>query len=297
METFFRFFWLSKYNHVSKSKIYKDFKRVSYGENFDYSKFLDDVEHESTQYTKVSNPNINDWKNQDDRKIYDSLSALSIFQITQIRSLLLSLIVQLEKKLVAHKDVIQILEKMENFHFKYSAVCSLPTNILEKKYSSVARQLRNSSSVLDSKKALKKIIEFYSEKVPEYEVFLQEFSELTLSKKSKLIQYIFKKLENNHITTSEISTNLFTIEHIGPQSKKIQGQDLIGNLLPLDKDLNNLCGDKDLEKKILIYQKSNFSLVKLFVKKFKNEKNWDTKLQTEWNKTIAEMAYKIVWNL
>ena len=49
----------------------------------------------------------------------------------------------------------------------------------------------------------------------------------------------------------------FTIEHILPDSQDRQNAS-IGNLMPLEENLNGSCQDKQLSEKILIYKRSSF---------------------------------------
>lgn len=72
IETFFRHYWLSKYNFITESKIYKNFKIESNKPNFDHFEFIKDLVSESDLYNKVANPLKTDWPNQEDYTIYNS---------------------------------------------------------------------------------------------------------------------------------------------------------------------------------------------------------------------------------
>ncbi|ULQ21992.1 DUF1524 domain-containing protein [Enterobacter hormaechei subsp. xiangfangensis] len=63
-----------------------------------------------------------------------------------------------------------------------------------------------------------------------------------------------------------------TLEHIQPQSVgEPDAYSMIGNLLPLSKELNEKAGSKPVKEKIDIYKKSKFALVQIFVDEFENK--------------------------
>ena len=62
----------------------------------------------------------------------------------------------------------------------------------------------------------------------------------------------------------------YTIEHILPDSDGEQNSN-IGNLLPLEKNLNERCDNLPLKQKIPIYKESEFKSVKRFVKSYEGK--------------------------
>ena len=46
---------------------------------------------------------------------------------------------------------------------------------------------------------------------------------------------------------------------------------MIGNLLPLEEELNRSCKDKPLKDKVLIYEKSNFFMARNISKRYKDK--------------------------
>ena len=61
----------------------------------------------------------------------------------------------------------------------------------------------------------------------------------------------------------------YTIEHINPDSED-QKNALIGNLLPLEAELNKRCEDKPLNEKIPIYKESRFASTRKFAERYSN---------------------------
>lgn len=300
-ETFFRHFWLSKYNFVTESKIYKNFKIESNRDLFNHYDFIIELEKEAEIYNKIANPLKTDWPDQNDVTIFNSLNALSLFQITQIRTFILALIKKRADRLIHHSDFCRILNEMEKFHFKYSGICSLKMNIFEGKYSKTARELRKSTTKAESKEVINQLLLFYKEKEPSFDLFKQKFTELKFTNQytrdKKLIQYIFSKIENSYRHTDELSINKISLEHIDPQTNANGNYGWLGNLLPLDKLLNELCADNDYLVKLPIYEQSDLKIVHEFLNKNKSEIIWDQSNQDRWFDFLADVAYNRTWKL
>lgn len=302
VETFFRHYWLSKFSFVTESKIYKNYKKLANSGKIDPMVFLTELESESELYNNIANPLLEDWPQQEDKVVYNSLSALSLFQISQVRSFLLSLIIQKNKKMVSHSDFTSFLVALENFHFKYTSICSLRMNVFEGKYSKAARDLRNAKSKIQVKKIIEDLIEYYRSKVPNKTLFVKSFHKLkftkTYTKDKKIIRYIFNRIEKNYRTTSELDMDLVTLEHLLPQSTSgISNIGKLGNLIPLDKKLNESADNKSFGEKVPIFEKSELVMVDNFLKSNGSNTQW-TKQDIE-NRTdeLAEYCYDRIWLL
>ena len=62
----------------------------------------------------------------------------------------------------------------------------------------------------------------------------------------------------------------FTIEHILPDSQDRENA-IIGNLMPLEENINRLCDDKPLEDKISLYERSNFTTARNVANRYRND--------------------------
>ncbi|MCD8425022.1 DUF262 domain-containing HNH endonuclease family protein [Tenacibaculum dicentrarchi] len=301
IETFFRHYWLSKYNFVTESKIFKSFKKASNTPTFNSLDFLNDLKSESDTYIKIAYPLDSDWTSQDDKYILSSLKALHLFNISQIRTFLLALLLQRENRKVTHSDFYLFLQKMEKFHFKYTAICSLKMNIFEGKYSKAARDLRNVNNPTEAKKILESLITFYKAKEPEQRLFLESFKNIkftkTVTKDKKLIQYIFKKIENNMRPTDEVIAGHISLEHILSQSSKGDNIGAIGNLLPLDKDINSNVGDTEFDKKLIAYQASELKIVESFISENSTLSEWKSTNINSRTTSIGKLAYNDIWKI
>lgn len=300
-ETFFRHFWLSKYNFITESKIYKNFKIESAKTDFTHYDFLNDLSEEAEIYNKIANPLKTDWPDQNDSQVFNSLYALGLFQIIQIRTFILALIRKREERLIAHSDFCKVLDQMEKFHFKYSAVCSLKMNIFEGKYSKTARDLRKSASKPQSKQIIDQLIQFYTEKEPSFDQYKNKLSEFKYTNQytrdKRIIQYIFSKIENTLRKTNELTINNISLEHIDPQTRQNGNYGWLGNLLPLDKLLNEQCGDKSFIDKLSIYSQSDLQIVSEFLAMYSLESDWEQTNQQKWFDFIADKSYNEVWKV
>lgn len=301
METFFRHYWLSNHNFVTESKIYKNFKIESSKPQFEHSLFLKDLVRESELYIKVANPLKTDWPDQNDHVVYSSLEALSLFQISQIRTIILALLNQRRKGLISHSDFCEVLDKMEKFHFKYSAICALKMNIFEGKYSKTARDIRNCKTKAETRIVIEQLIKFYKEREPNFELFKEKYDKLKftsqITRDKKLIQYIFRCFEKFLRKTNELAVHNITLEHIDPQANGNTGYGSIGNLLPLDKEINEKCDNKEFRNKLRLYGNSNLLVVKLFLQHFGNETEWTLENQRKWFDIIVEYSYEKIWSI
>lgn len=83
------------------------------------------------------------------------------------------------------------------------------------------------------------------------------------------------------IKSGRTEVPVFTIEHILPDSQE-RGNAVIGNLIPLEENLNHLCNDKTLKEKIPIYDRSNFSTARNVTNRYKeNPANFNAKSRGE----------------
>lgn len=301
IETFLRHLWLSKYNFVTESKIFKNFKTLSTAENFSAIDFLNDLSAESSTYNKIANPVEADWPRQEDRQISTSLKALYLFQITQTRMLLMAMLKQRDNRLLAHADFINFIKQMENFHFKYTAICSLKMNIFEGKYSKAARDLRRATTTTQSRDILNQVLQYYSQKEPDIILFKENFRKLTftnsITKDKKLILYIFRSIERSLRPTDEVVPGHMTLEHIVSQVTRVPELGQIGNLLPLNGRLNQLADIRSFQEKLVVYNQSDLVTVQNFVAENSLLPDWTVANILQRTDSIAEDAYNRVWKV
>lgn len=301
LAVFFRHFWIAKYAFVTENKIYKSFqeKVSNNGKNSEevYAAFLQDLVKCAEIYSKIVSPLAEDWKLQEEKKVLGALKAMKIFQVSQARPLIMTAIRLYERKIIKITDLSGLLVKLEWFHFVFSAVTSSRASGLESLFSKYSRQLNNIDSGHSAKELFREISEQLGEKLEEVPkaTFEEKFCNLQLSnsftKDKKLIQYIFDKLEKISRNTDEVTTDTITLEHIYSQQKNGEWSHKIGNILPLDRKLNEDCKDYDLNKKMGIFSKSELKQVKDFCLTYKGKNQWDEELTNMRGKELAERLY------
>jgi uncharacterized protein with ParB-like and HNH nuclease domain len=297
LNTFFRHFWISKYEHITESKIYKSFtKQIAREDKVIMKNFLDQLVEESKSYKIISSPQVDDWRHQEEKSLFESLYALSLFRVISPRPLLLALLKNRSEGKVSLTYLKKSLTAIEHFHFTFTTICSSSASGLENKYSSFARKLRLAKNREKSHEIIDELIEYLQKKKPNIDKFITSFdSKLRYSdeytKEKKIIQYLFKKVERYYRATHELDVLNISIEHILPQISRESISHSVGNLLPLSQELNSECGDKALEDKIPYYERSNFKTVEKFLERYRGCTNWDEDKIIERTKDLADLAY------
>lgn len=300
METFVRHWWISKYSYVSAEKVYANFKELWSKGEINAQQFINDLHEDAKLYIQIAAPNPEDFKQQEDKYIYKSLNAFKIFGLAQQRPFLLSLLRAKQKKTLKTAEIKKTLIFLENFHYKFNAVCSLRPSGVEGSYSKAARDLRAAKNRTEAKVVLQTLTKRLKEREPDLATFKEKFSEIKFykgfTKDKKLIQYTFTKMEVHLNGSTELVPENITLEHILAQSNGIEttiGQ--IGNLLPLSAELNLAAGNKDIPNKIEIYQSSQFEMTKGFSSNFKGK--WELDEISKRTDELAESAYTDIWEL
>ena len=300
IETFVRHWWLAKYTYVSAGKIYQSFKNLWKKEKIDAASFINELAKDAKLYVKISSPVNEDFKQQEERPILNSLIALKIFAVTQHRPFLISLFNAKKNKLIKQKVLINTLKFLEKFHFFFNAVCSMRASGIDGSYSKAARDLNNATDPKKAEKAVQDLLDKLKDRLPEKEIFTENLSKLRFlkgyTKDKKLIQYIFSYLEMFSMPTHEFEPANITLEHIMSQStRKNQYVGMIGNLLPLAAELNQKAGNKDLKQKLIIYSKSQYSLTRSFANS--GPSKWGKKEIENRTKELADYCYEKAWAL
>jgi uncharacterized protein with ParB-like and HNH nuclease domain len=296
VDTFFRHFWLSKYTFTSEDRIYRTFKRLSKQNTINPDVFLEDLVTSSIVYNKIANPLEIDWKKQEEKVIFEKLLAFKLFKVTQVRSLVMAIIDLRESKKVQLTEMVNFLEKLENFHFIFTAICSSRSSGLEAKYSKTSRELRDAKKNSDVIKILNSLVSFLQKKLPSITTFTEDLAMLSYQPDRTLIQYIFRKEESYYRKTKELKTDFITLEHIASKKSLLKNRNSIGNLLPLDQALNSNSENKELAGKIQFYKKSELSVVKEFLKQYNQAKWTDSDIENR-TKKLAKFYYENVWKM
>ncbi|EFC7732904.1 DUF262 domain-containing protein [Escherichia coli] len=305
IETFIRHWWVSKYSYVSSDTLYKAFLDKWKKGDIDASAFIDELLSDAEIYVKISSPTEQDFPELEMKPVYRGLQALRLFNISQNKPFLLSLFKARARGTLKLVDMNNAVLSIERFHFMFNAICSLRPSGIESAYAKAARALVDEGSTKASnRQVIKSLLEMLVKRKPDINMFVEKFVMLKFSnqelKNKRLIQYIFNRLELHHIKTGEYMPDSLTLEHIQPQSVgDSEVYSMIGNLLPLSKELNEKAGNKSVVDKLEIYKQSQYALVKIFIDEFEN------KYQGEWTPDhmrsraaeLSILSYNSVWKL
>lgn len=301
---FLRHFWLSKYCFVRNTEIYDSFKSKIIATRENYQVFLSDLENSANWYKKIISPVKEDWRRNEKKSVYDSLIALTIFDISQVRTILLALLEKNESSsnILKHGKLINFLNLLENFHFIFTAIVSSRASALENLYSKFAIKIRKCYTTEEMNHIFNGLKKELERLLPDYETFENNFfkKEYTNSKNKhrQLINYIIRKYDSSFSDTNEYIIEDMSIEHISDQKDKIENYGCIGNLLPLSQQINSdIPKDSSYKDKLKYYRKSNFLSIIKFVNENENMQEWTTELINARTRLMANEAYYKVWKL
>ena len=134
--------------------------------------------------------------------------------------------------------------------------------------------------ILENEYSYENLITFakkLKKKIPSLDWFIRAFEnigwsdhfDLYAGKKNKeRVQIVLEIVEKYIAQTTQI--NVFTIEHILPDSMSILNSQ-IGNLIPLERKINENCATEALVEKIEKYKKSQFASTRGFAERFSSQ--------------------------
>lgn len=315
VQKFYRYFWLSRFSNCTEKKLYESFKKKI--EKNKYMEFLKDLEIASKNYSQLIHPDIEYFRitpkgdtvsKVDLEQFINSLRVLQdTLNIEQVQVLLITLIDRYRLGLISFKNMKKMVKFLEEFHFIYNGIMTERTNTLVNKYGSTARKiykLEDQNQIIVEFNKLKK--EFIELLPKDNQKFLSKFIQMNYSSKTKemdksqkrknsITKFAIYKLEEK---LSERNGKFFdtisaTVEHIVPESRNKNRMEIlnIGNLIILEKNLNEKCKNGDFEEKILQYKNSTYSSVKIFLEKYSSEEDFDIQ---ERAKEIGMMLYEYI---
>jgi len=290
---FYRHFWISKYKKSSVSKLYDDFKSVIRPKSKEvYKNFLQEIEDSAKLYVKVVTPQKKDFENKKEYfGIIQSMNILSnYFNIAQVRIALMALIEAKQKELLSLTQLKECIYYLEGFHFSYNALAAKPTNKLEKIYSDFAIRLRNGNDKDVVKESIDELIIELDEIYISYQEFEDKFIKLKYSKGEEAsnikTKYALNKI-NSYYNDSELFDDEGSVEHILPESEGTINNE-IGNLILLELSLNKEADSLEYDKKISIYQSSNYKWVLEFISE---NSHWESDQFEKRAKDLAKFYY------
>lgn len=297
--TFYRHYWISKYQKTTNSKLYDSFKKHIKSNKKAYEEFVEDLSTTAKTYMKIVSPNIDDYNNKKEYNwLIQSLKAIEkTFGVTQARIVLLALFELKSNDKISSKAFKSAINYIENFIFAYTGVLKNQANIYESRFSKLAIELRESKNKGDTNSILEEYLYHeFKDRYPQKEEFLSGFVHLRFSKEKSLANTITKYVLNNissKLNNREVYSIDSSIEHIINEDRSKDITLSIGNLICLEIDLNNEAGDLSYEEKLEIYKKSKYDQVLKFCSKYPkfNEKDIE-----ERSKILGEYYYDNILN-
>ena len=314
LRKFIRYYWISKHAFVSEKRLYREIKNKT----TDWQGLLHDLWDNSTWYNKLFAGNEQDFQGlKHGSKIYKSVFALRLMQVTQCYVLLLAILRNIDR---LGTDPTRIFQYIEKFTFQYNVVSKLPTNRIEKVYSKFALKIEETLDQTPDKKVSGKIQSIFAElerelraEAPSEQIFKESFADLAYKKSEnsrQLMKYILSEVDTYLKKTDEhlIDFNNVNIEHLLPQNphkdwqlKKgnIKGYvNKLGNLTLLSRRINSKVQNLPLDRKLPELANSELAITKDLVKQIEaSNYKWGEEQITNRQGEFADLAYKNIWSL
>lgn len=315
VQKFYRYFWLSRYTYSTDRDLYKKFKNKIKRE--DYMTFLKELETASKNYAHIIKPKhdyfrtSSEGNNVGKKDLEYFVKSLNFLQntlnIEQVQILLITLIDRYNFGLLSFKNMKSMVRFLEEFHFIYNGIMTERTNTLVNRYGKVARAIyssENQNQIMTEFSKLKR--EFISLLPEDNQKFISKFVQISYSsktngmdnnqkRKNSITKYAIYKIEErlSEDKNTNFDTISATIEHIIPESsEKDRGLVLnIGNLMILEKSLNEECEDYNFNEKLSIYKKSTYHFVRFFLERY--SKNKEISIE-ERSKDMGKEIYNLI---
>lgn len=214
----------------SQNNVYKEFKEYFFNNKIKTEDVLKDL----LNYSKSYNILVKGFK--DDKCIDGCIQRLNRLENTVIRPFFLEVFDLYSKNKLKIEEIKKIFEITESFIFRRQ-ICGLPTNILNKIFFRLHREIINydhSDSNYFEKFKYKLLMKTDSSRFPNDEEFASKFIEYEIGKKpNKKIIYILERFENfstkeDKDIYSHWDNNIYSIEHIMPQTLSDQWKEDLG---------------------------------------------------------------------
>lgn len=282
-----------KIDDADRKDSYKAIKK--FVKSNEIEKFYKDFILKAQYYSKIYSPILMDSDGNEvcSKLEFDTFQFFKSKKQEQFRPVILSLLHQKELGKIKIDEYEKALIFIKKFFICYTLIGKEKSNTITSLVAGYAYKLENEYSTT----ILEDFYESFRSRIPNEDWFKKVFSTIGYSnhfkfyndkketEKAKLVLEIYEEyLGNKNIEE-------FTIEHIFPDSKGEENSN-IGNLLPLEKELNEKCDDLPLTEKIIFYKKSNFKSVQKFVSRF--EKDLSKCSIENRLKHLAEDFYKMI---
>lgn len=295
VKRFFSHYSVHKYTErEKKSEVYKTILKGTNRENV--NDFFDDLKLKAGYYSIIEKP-ICEGDDQncsfEEYRIFDFLKRK---KAVQFRPIILSLMHMNKLDKLKDDDYFKVLNFIYYFYVCFNVIGEEKSNKIDEPINKYASLIERDMNVETVKHFIKSMIE----RLPPREAFMLKFESIGYSNHVKFYQGS-KNKERAYLVLELIEQKMsdrtkideFTIEHVCPDS---QGEEnaCIGNLIPLEKGLNDRCEDNIVQDKIKIYEDSGFSTARKLAKRIeKDDGIFDSKKRSSY---LGKMLYDDIVN-
>ncbi len=266
IKRFFKHYASHKYKATQKSSIYKIIFEGTHKER-NINALFEDIVLKTKYYLSILE--CNDLSLDVEKKVFQFFKDK---KAEQFRPIILSLMHQKDQQSILDEEYTSLIEFIYVFYICYNIIGEEKSNKLEEPIYKYAPILENDYSI-DEINNFKVSL---AKRLPSRDVFIGIFknigwsnhTEFYRSEKNKERVKIILELLEIHFGGRALDDN-YTIEHILPDSESEKNA-MIGNLLPLEENLNALCKNKPLSEKLPIYKRSNYAITRNFANRQEN---------------------------
>lgn len=291
VKKFFKHYTTHKYSTSKKDNIYKTIQKGT--PNKDVNTLFEDILLKSKYYRTILKPDATGEECNCSLEEYQIFTFFIRKKAEQFRPVFLSLMHQKELNVLDDSKYLQTLRFLYLFFVCYNIIGEEKSNKLEDPIYKYSPILENdfSSENLDS------FISSLNKRLPSKDVFSNVFKNVGWSNHTAFyhdsnnkdrVRLVLEILEKNK---SGQDIEEYTLEHILPDSEGEENAQ-IGNILPLEENLNKRCENLPLNEKIPIYKESNFSITRGFATRYENNPNdFDPQKRTKY---LADIIYGFI---
>jgi uncharacterized protein with ParB-like and HNH nuclease domain len=290
-EEYLRYFWNSKNRVVRKNNLFKTIKKsiTAKGQAFELIRELDET---ADVFSAIQNPDDELWRQYPE--LIKALEELKLYQVRQTFSLFIT-----AYKKLSITEFTKLVKSCSVITFRYNVIGGLNPNEQEDAYNKIALFIWENSK-LD--------LELFRSIYVDDRDFEQAFSSKEFKRNTrshKIVKYIFSSIEKKIYSNDvPVESDLYTIEHILPESADENWGDFkdeeisrciyrLGNLVLLEKSLNQKADILPFNEKKKIFAKSNSKLTQNFDSEYET---WSESKIVSRQKILARFA-KSVWKI
>lgn len=289
--------WLSQHEYTAERKLFRLIRKEVTKPQAPV--LLESLKRDSQLYARISNPE--GWTCQAyEVPARESLNALNLFGVRQPRPFLLALLRAYQEGSLRVARLKAVLRAIESYHFISTAVVGISsTGGVSMMYAAHARDISSAKTPKPIHDSIDSLVSKLKNKVSNRETFISEFgnamyfsNERTDAK--RLVQYTLRSLQDYSVRGIAFDHARCNIEHLSPQSDPKPWTASIGNLLWIDKDLNDRLGAKDFKAKrdILATRRTTYDLDDILA-----AEDWGQEEVVLRSHRLAELSYDKVWRI